>query len=78
LCKVSSAPAKDSGKPQNFNLRFRRLFDGLLVLYSRWLGKALTRPGLTVLVLVAVFAACFVALPGLVWLTSRGPIPASL
>jgi len=48
------------------------------VLYSRWLGKALTRPGLTVLVLVAVFAACFVAFAGIGLAYFRGPIPASL
>ena len=38
--KFIRAPAKNGGHPQNFNARFRRLFDRLLAVYSRWLGKA--------------------------------------
>jgi HAE1 family hydrophobic/amphiphilic exporter-1 len=59
------APAKDSGNPRNFNARFRKLFDGLLAVYSRWLGKAVLRPALTVLVLSGVFLGCFMFFPGI-------------
>ena len=63
--KFIRAPAKRPANAQNFNTRFRRLFEGLLALYSRWLGKALVHPVVTVLALSAVFAACFLFFPGI-------------
>jgi multidrug efflux pump subunit AcrB len=46
-----------------FNARFNRMFNKILDFYERWVRRAVTRPGLTVLVLSGVFVASLAIYP---------------
>ncbi len=60
-----------------FNAGFNRGFNKLLDVYERGVRRALTRPGLTVVVLLGLFASAWFSSLSWAFPSFRGPMPAS-